>query len=85
MTYSVGSTKLMVPGVGAGPSLYYCSGTGPFTEVDGTDYFSDGERIGMKVGDIVIYYDTDTYTVTIHAIKEVDTSGNATATDATLA
>jgi hypothetical protein len=85
MTYSVGSTKLVVPGMSAGPAVWYCSGTGPFTEVDGADYVSDGERIGMKVGDIVFYYDTDTYTVTIHAVKEVDSDGNATLTDATLA
>lgn len=49
-------------------------------DVDATDYFSDGEDRGMRVGDRVTVTDTTTPLVTDCWVSAIDSDGNATVT-----
>ena len=64
--------QLVAEGIGsAGRSIWsYQSADAP-GDVDATDYFTDGVRDGMKVGDIVFVTNTSGYTVTVHAVSAV--------------
>ena len=84
MAYVAGSTRLMIPGMGNGPSLWHCSGIDPHTTIDDDDYFSDGDDIGMREGDAVMYYDTNLGTGTLHFVRTQVTEGAASVSAATL-
>ncbi len=88
MAYSTSNPpKLLVPGMGGSqPSLWVYSSTDVHTDVDATDYFSDGSDIGMKVGDIVLVSKTSaTIGTTIHYVSAVTAGGAATVAAAILA
>lgn len=86
MAYDVAnSPKLVVAGVGAGPGIWIYSDTDAHTDVDADDYFSNGDLLGMKVGDVVLVHDTDTGTGTLHFVRTQVTAGAASVTVATLA
>ena len=76
----------LVPRVGGGRTLWiYVSGD-VHTDVDATDYFSNGDDLGMKVEDIVIVQDNTTpFGVTMHAVTAVTAGGAATIGAALLA
>lgn len=83
---AITTVKLLVPGVGAGPNIWYASGSADHGAADASEWFEDGADIGMKVNDILFYLDTDTSTVTIHGVLTVSTTnGNATISAAVLA
>ena len=42
----------------SGASLWYYSDGDVDSDVDAADYFSDGDALGMKVGDPLIHFDT---------------------------
>lgn len=49
------------------------------TDVDATDYFSNGHALGMRVGDIVFVVETDnSYALSMHVVTAVTTGGAAT-------
>jgi hypothetical protein len=49
------------------------------TDVDGTDYFSDGDALGMKVGDVLLSVETDnSYALSMHVVTAVTAGGAAT-------
>ena len=76
--------KLVTVGMGDGPGVWIYADTDAHTDVDADDYFSDGDDIGMKVGDALHYFDTDTDTSTIHFVRTPVTAGSASVTIATL-
>jgi hypothetical protein len=78
MSYSNAGLKLMVPGVGGGPNLWYYSTTDAHTDVDAAGYFTDGADFGLKAGDVMIVDDTDTTTVTIHGVASATSIDPAT-------
>lgn len=54
------------------------------TDVDASDYFTNGKALGMKVGDIVHVIESDnSYLHTVHSVTVVDADGNATVSAAT--
>lgn len=77
--------RCIVPAVGGakGALWMYVDGDA-HTDVDATDYFSDGDALGMEVDDVMIVVDTATPTVTIHHVTTVTAGGAATITAATL-
>ena len=89
MSYSTSNPpKLLVPSMGSGqPALWIYASGDAHTDVDATDYFSNGKDIGMKVGDVVLVQNTGSsaYTMTTHAVSAIDADGNATVSAAVLA
>jgi hypothetical protein len=73
-------------GVGSSPSLWVYSSTDVHTDVDAADYFSDGHKLGMKVGDFVLVNkSTATVGATLHSVSAVTVGGAATIAPAILA
>jgi len=85
MAYDVANPpKLIVPHVGDGPGLWIYADTDAHTDVDADDYFTNGDDIGMREGDALLYYDTDTATSTCHFVRTPVTAGTASVTIATI-
>lgn len=76
----------MVNRFGAGPAIWMYNSTDVHTDVDATDYFSNGDDLGMQVGDVVIVGKTSaTIGTTIHYVTTVTAGGAATVAAAILA
>lgn len=86
MSYSTSNPpKLLVPRIGDGNALWLYASTDVHTDVDATDYFTNGKKLGMKVNDVVIVVKTSaTIGATLHVVQEVDSDGNATVSSAIL-
>jgi hypothetical protein len=78
MTYAATNPPVVaVPGIGGKPTIWvYVDGDDDAT-VNGSDYFTNGRDLGMKVGDILFLFDGTK--VSAHYISGVDDDGNATA------
>lgn len=84
MTYATSNPpKLLVAGMGGGPSIWYYKSDDAHGDVDGTDYFTNAKDLGMKDNDIVLVVDEDTGTTTIHHVTTIDSDGNGTLSVAT--
>ncbi len=78
--------NVIQPGMGDGPALWIYNSTDVHTDVDATDYFSNGDALGMKVNDCVIVQKTSaTIGATIHTVSAVTSGGAATVAAAILA
>jgi hypothetical protein len=76
----------MVPRIGSGIALWAYNSTDVHTDVDAADYFSNGDALGMKVGDVVLVSKTSaTKGTTIHYVSGVTAGGAATIEPAILA
>ena len=75
------------PGMGgAGITIWSYASTDVHTDVDATDYFSNGDDLGMKVNDTVIVTKTSaTIGATLHTVTVVTAGGAATVSAAILA
>ena len=74
------------PGMGDGESLWIYTSTDVHTDVDATDYFSNGDALGMKVNDCVLVGKTTaTVGYTMHIVSVVTAGGAATIAAAILA
>jgi len=63
--------------MGSGGAIWYYSDGDVDSDVDATDYFSDGHALGMKVGDILFHYDT-AGVATFFFVSAVTAGGAAT-------
>lgn len=73
-------------GIGSAASLWMYASTDIHTDVDATDYFSNGDALGMKVNDVVIVTKTSaTIGATLHVVTAVTAGGAATVSAAILA
>lgn len=78
--------QLVAPSMGDGVAMWIYASTDVHTDVDATDYFSDGSDLGMKVNDVVIVVKTTaTVGATLHVVSAVTAGGAATVTAAILA
>lgn len=78
--------RLMVARVGSGTALWAYTSTDVHTDVDAADYFSNGDALGMKVGDVVLVSkSTATVGTTVHYVSAVTAGGAATVAAAILA
>ena len=70
-------------GIGGGGALWMYQSADVSTDVDATDYFSNGSALGMVVGDIVFVVETDnSYLATVHSVTVVTAGGAATVSGA---
>jgi len=86
MAYSTTNPpKLLVPSFtdGAQASIWTYASTDAASVVRVTNYFTDGDDLGMKVGDIVFVIDTDTNLTTSHVVEDVTAGGQADLGDGT--
>lgn len=61
------------------PKIWEYSSTDPATDVDAVGYFTDGDALGLNVGDLMIVLDSDTSTtMTLHRVITVTAGGAAT-------
>ena len=67
-------------GVGGAPTIWVYSSADAHTDVDATDYFSNGADLGLKEDDLMFVIDTATPTATMHQV-----ASSTTITAATLA
>lgn len=84
MTYATDNPPVCVAQATAGPSVWVYVDADAHGTVSGSNYFSNGDALGMKVDDIVIVNDNNVPTCTIHRVASVTTGGAATLTAATL-
>jgi hypothetical protein len=83
MTYATSNPPVRVWGTVAGASGWYYTDADVDSDVDATDYFSNGDALGMAVGDVL--YDFDTAGVmTLMFVSAVTAGGAATVTAATV-
>jgi Fe-S cluster assembly scaffold protein SufB len=87
MAYSTSLPPVQVAsGFGSGAALFIYSSADVHTDVDATDYFTNGSALGMKVNDVVIVVKTTaTIGATIHVVTAVTAGGAATVSPAILA
>lgn len=77
---------LLVPRMGTGIALWAYQSTDVHTDVDAADYFSNGDALGMEIGDIVLVSKTSaTKGTTIHYVSAVTAGGAASVEAAILA
>lgn len=60
--------------------IWSYSSTDQATDVDAAGYFTNGDALGLKVGDLMFVQDTDTgpNTITLHRVITVTAGGAAT-------
>ena len=87
MSYATTNPPVQVASsFGGGPALWMYNSTDAHGTVEGADYFSNGDALGMKVGDCVIVQKTSsTYESVLCYVKTVTAGGAASVAAAILA
>jgi hypothetical protein len=87
MSYATTNPPVCVhPSIGSHQALWLYKSEDVHTDVDASDYFSNGEALGMKVNDVVIVTKTTaTVGATLHVVSAISAAGAATVTAAILA
>ena len=87
MAYSASNPPVKVTeAIGTGPALWIYNSTDVHTDVDAADYFTNGDALGMKVGDHMLVGKTSaTIGSTLHYVTTVTAGGAATVAPAILA
>lgn len=85
MAYSTDNPpRLAVPAVGTdSPNLWMYSSTDAATVVRVTGYITNGDDLGMKVGDVVIQSSSDASVGHIYLVNSVTAGGAADLSDGT--
>lgn len=71
MAYATSNPPARIGGNFGGNSVWYYNDGDAIATILGADYFSDGDDLGMTVGDIVLCYssgDTVPYTLAVTAV-----------------
>jgi hypothetical protein len=78
MAYSTSAPpQLIAQSVGGGGALWFYSSADAIATVNTSGYFTNGYRLGMKVGDSIIVRDTATPTQTLAVVMDVNTTTGA--------
>lgn len=78
--------NLVAQSVGAAPAFWLYASADVHTDVDATDYFTNGSALGMRVNDVVVVIKTTaTIGATLHVVTAVTAGGAATVSPAILA
>ena len=74
--------RVIAPGGMVGPRIWYYVKNDTDSDVDAADYFSNGDDLGMKLGDILFHHDTSAGTegMTPMFVSAVTSGGAATVT-----
>lgn len=81
MAYSTDNPPKLLVGAfnrNDGPSLWVYKDGDVAADVDAADYFSNGDALGMKVGDFILHYETTTPLCHVWAVITVTAGGAAT-------
>lgn len=79
MAYATSNPPALVASqVGGGANIWLYSSADVDSAVNAADYFSNGDALGMKVGDIVNVIDTTTPKGSFHFVSAVTAGGAAT-------
>lgn len=82
MAYAVTNPpQLLVPSVGGGMALWGYKSADAVTSVVGAGYFENGDDLGMKLGDVVLIYDSNTNDGGIAVVTAVTAGGAASASE----
>lgn len=86
MTYSTSAPPaLLVARVGSGPAIWSYSSTDDDATVNGADYFSNGDALGMVAGDMVWCWDSTNSVGSVLVVSSVTAGGAATTAFAAVA
>ena len=78
MAYSNTTLRLVRDAfAGQGPAVWSYRSSDAASAVDADGYISDGQKFGMKVGDLVEVQDTDTYLTSMHIVASLSTSDDS--------
>lgn len=77
MAYATANPPVRVAGALAGPSIWIYQDGDVDSDVDAADYFSNGDALGMAVGDMLFHYDT-AGVATFFFVSAVTAGGAAT-------
>jgi V8-like Glu-specific endopeptidase len=77
MTYAVTNQPIKVAGFN-GPNVWVYKSADAIATVQGAAYFSDGDTLGMKVGDVVLVSDTATPLGSVAVVSAVTAGTGAT-------
>lgn len=84
MSYSTSTPpKLLSQAVGGGGKLWLYESADAIATVNTSGYFTNGDALGMKVGDTVIVRDTATPTTSLATVIDVTAGGQADISDGT--
>jgi hypothetical protein len=77
MAYSASNPPVCVSArVGSGPALWIYNSADVHTDVDASQYFTNGKKLGMKVGDhVIVGKTTATIGSTLHYVTTVADAG----------
>ena len=76
MSYATSNPPVRVAGSMAGPSIWFFThATDNSATVLAQDYFTNGLALGMAIGDLVIHFEVDALTMTLHSVDTVDGDG----------
>ena len=83
MAYSKNNLALIAEGIGGRGSLWHYTSADAIATVNTAAYISDGDAMGLKVGDTVIVRDTATPTTSLCTVIDVTAGGQADLSDGT--
>ena len=79
MAYSTSNPPVKIAeGLDGGFTLWGYKSADVDSDVNAADYFSNGDALGMKAGDIVLVTDTTTPKGSLHHVASVTSGGAAT-------
>ena len=81
MAYAATNPPVLTSQAIAGKGVWHYASTDDVATVTGTDYFTNGSALGMKVGDLVMIYDTDGGDGGVAFVTAVTAGGAATAAE----
>lgn len=85
MSYSTSNPPAKVAQTLTGKALWMYSSTDDDATVNGADYFSNGDALGMNLGDMVYVFDSTTPKGSVHYVSAVTAGGAATTAFAAVA
>lgn len=79
MAYSTSiPPRLAVPSMGDGPQIWIYQSADVVGDVDAAGYFTNGEALGMRLGDMVWVYNSTTPICTVCWVSAVSTTATVT-------
>jgi hypothetical protein len=84
MTYATSNPpRVIAQGIGGGGRLWLYDGADLIANVNTSGFFTNGDALGMKVGDTVIVRDSVTPTTSLCTVIDVTAGGQADVSDGT--
>ena len=83
MAYSKENLTLTAEGIGGRGSLWHYTSADAIATVNTSGYISNGDAMGLKVGDTVIVRDTNVPTTSLCTVIDVTAGGQADLSDGT--